>query len=184
MGRDSNPRCSFPHSSFQDCRLSPLGHPSKLFSYNNLQKVQFLGCWPSPPLAAPGILTATQVHQPVAMNWRLIQWSSLPHEASRGKPSTASHIRTSPCGAVARLVNHFLAYRTAIARIRRVLNERREPRDAGTCVALPREFYDKTLEEELGLHKAQTVCSPRYSDPSPLITAGCTTSTITEHSQA
>ena len=29
MGRDSNPRCSCPHSSFQDCRLSPLGHPSE-----------------------------------------------------------------------------------------------------------------------------------------------------------
>lgn len=29
MGRDSNPRYGFPYSSFQDCRLSPLGHPSK-----------------------------------------------------------------------------------------------------------------------------------------------------------
>ncbi len=29
MGRDSNPRWSFPHSGFQDHRLRPLGHPSK-----------------------------------------------------------------------------------------------------------------------------------------------------------
>ena len=28
MGRDSNPRYGFPYSSFQDCRLRPLGHPS------------------------------------------------------------------------------------------------------------------------------------------------------------
>ena len=28
MGRDSNPRYGHPYSSFQDCRLSPLGHPS------------------------------------------------------------------------------------------------------------------------------------------------------------
>ena len=28
MGRDSNPRCTHAHSSFQDCRLRPLGHPS------------------------------------------------------------------------------------------------------------------------------------------------------------
>lgn len=29
MGRDSNPRYGFPYSSFQDCRLRPLGHPSR-----------------------------------------------------------------------------------------------------------------------------------------------------------
>ena len=28
MGRDSNPRYSCPYCSFQDCRLSPLGHSS------------------------------------------------------------------------------------------------------------------------------------------------------------
>ena len=28
MGRDSNPRWTCAQSSFQDCRLSPLGHPS------------------------------------------------------------------------------------------------------------------------------------------------------------
>ena len=29
MGRDSNPRYPIGYSSFQDCRLSPLGHPSE-----------------------------------------------------------------------------------------------------------------------------------------------------------
>ena len=36
MGRDSNPRWTRAHSSFQDCRLRPLGHPSKSFTINNL----------------------------------------------------------------------------------------------------------------------------------------------------
>jgi hypothetical protein len=30
MGRDSNPRWADAQSSFQDCRLRPLGHPSGL----------------------------------------------------------------------------------------------------------------------------------------------------------
>src|SRR4051812_9135244 len=28
LGRDSNPRCSFPHAGFQDRCLKPLGHPT------------------------------------------------------------------------------------------------------------------------------------------------------------
>gem|GEM_PF-5295268 len=38
MGRDSNPRCTNAHSSFQDCRLRPLGHPSTSFDPRQLRQ--------------------------------------------------------------------------------------------------------------------------------------------------
>ena len=41
MGRDSNPRWTHAHSSFQDCRLRPLGHPSKVFTTNDLRLFRF-----------------------------------------------------------------------------------------------------------------------------------------------
>ena len=61
MGRDSNPRWTCAQSSFQDCRLRPLGHPSRSVSRAGPRRLRFVcrctqsapprttqDCWQSP----------------------------------------------------------------------------------------------------------------------------------------
>ncbi|KKK90336.1 hypothetical protein LCGC14_2724030, partial [marine sediment metagenome] len=45
---------------FQDCRLSPLGHPSKLFASNDLENTHFLWLWAVHPIECRSVVFEEQ----------------------------------------------------------------------------------------------------------------------------
>lgn len=69
MGRDSNPRSPCELSSFQDCRLRPLGHPSDVFFYVFLYASLALFCMTPVWVRVTGIPPALSNYRCLAPAW-------------------------------------------------------------------------------------------------------------------